>query len=194
MRYPRLSFLIVGLSLLGAGCWQKAPAAPVKEPEFIPRTDVKAPKDAWGEYQSAKAATGGVERAFTDAANKRRITFRVPASWQGKTSIWRPTAESKIDYIRVNYYASMGPETAWTKEQELTDVQDVVRAEKIEGGYVALVNHRTLKATILKIFRIDPKADYGSGYYFLECRSAYDGDREGLWEACKAAVESAKFE
>ena len=174
MKHLRLSVLIAGLAIMGAGCWQKAPVAPAKEPEFLPRTDVEAPKDAWGEYQSAKAATGGVERVFNDTANNRRITVRVPPSWEGKSTIWRPVprlrpgqaSDSKIDYLRVNYFASMGPETAWTKEQELTDVQDVVRAEKIEGGYLELVNHRTLKATILKFFMLDSEADYGSGYYF----------------------------
>lgn len=179
-------FLIPATLAGGCSATSKAPS----NPEFLPRTDVEAPRDAWSEYQSARPASGTV-RTFTDAGERRKISVSIPSGWNGEGSVWRH-GESKLDHVRVNYFTGTGPETEWSKQQQL-DVHETVRAEQIANGYLLLVNHPGLKASILKLFIIDSERQ-GSAYFFLECRVAYDGERSAMWEACKSAVESAAYE
>lgn len=179
--------LLVPVTMAG-GCRSTPKASP--SPEFLPRADVKTPSDAWSEYQSARPARGAT-RTFTDAATRRRITVSVPSAWNGEAPVWRP-GESKLDHVRVSYFTGTGPETEWSTQQQL-DVHSVVRAEKIGNGYLLLVNHSGLKASILKLFIIDPERQ-SDAYFFLECRVAYDGERNAVWDACKGAVESATYE
>jgi hypothetical protein len=184
--------LIAVVALLGAGCGKK-PLATGDTPEFIPRQNVNAPRDAWGEYQRAKAASDVIPKDTKDEKQAEPyIALSVPSGWSGDQGIWRPSADDKLNYVRAAYFPNIGPETEWSNEQTLPEY-DVVHAEKTDAEYVLMMNHRGLKTSVLKVMTPDPKSP-GDGFYFIECHVAYDAkDRDALWNACKASVESATY-
>lgn len=194
-RSPTLIALTLAAALLGAGC-AKPPAAAVEAgplPEFIPRQDAKAPKDAWGEYQRAEISGALQSQSTRDEGGGPFVTLDIQQSWNGTGGLWRPSEADKLNYIRAAYLSGMGPETQWTNDQELAEY-DVVHADKDDGRYALLMNHRGIKTSVLKVFTPDPRHP-GSGFFLVECRVAYDApDRAALWNACRAAVTSAKYE
>src|SRR5882724_13196202 len=130
-RKTPLIALLATVVLLGAGCGKKPPVTTSDTPEFIPRQDVNAPHDAWGEYQHAKAVKDVTGKETSDTKEHPYIGLNVPASWTGTKGIWRPSDSDKLNYIRAAYFPATGPETEWSNEQKLPEY-DVVHAEKTD--------------------------------------------------------------
>lgn len=187
-----LPLFIIAFIVLGAGCGtqQAGPAATQQDEGAAEYVPAEAPEHADHEFEQASVLDKGFVQGMYER-NGNRMLFRVPQGWVKHGSVWRPSAEDRINHIRAAHFDS-GPETEWKKQQEL-DVHDVVLAEQREDGYLLLVNHPGLKATILKIFIPDPQDDARS-HYFAECRIGYDADREDLWDVCATFVDSLKVE
>lgn len=191
----RLLGILCAFCLLGAGCGKQSAATtpPDEVPEFIPRQDAKAPGDAWGEFERAKSSVDGMRQSGMNSDLGRSIALDIPSSWTGKGGTWRPSEGDKLNTIRASYFPELGPETQWSAQQQLPETE-VVHSEKKDDQYILMVNHKGLKTSILKFFYPDPEHP-GNGFFFLECRVAYDApDREALWSACKSAVKTATFQ
>jgi hypothetical protein len=173
--------LLTAVTLFGAGCAKKT----------VSHADAVPPRDAWTDYRDAKAGNG-ISRTYTDKTSGRIFTLDIPSDWTGDGPVWRPQGSSTSTRIRVSYFSKPGPETEWSNEQKQTDVLNVVHAEKGTDQFVLLVNNKMLKASVLKIFSIDPSSP-GMGFYMTECIAPYEVDQSSVWKACKKAVESAVY-
>jgi hypothetical protein len=80
---------------------------------------------------------------------------------------------------------------AWDRQQAL-DVHEVVHAEEYDGKYALMVNHPSLKASILKVFIPDANRP-GEAYYYVECRAGFGDDQSQIWSACRTALDGMKF-
>lgn len=180
--------LIIPL-LIGAGCGKKTEReVTLTEDE---RADAVEPDNAWKEFKNADALTQGLKEVVYEKED-RTMRFMVPESWQGEGSVWRQNEEDKINHVRIQYFKNGGPMTDWEAQQEL-DVHDVIKAEERDNGYLLLVDHPTLKASILKLF-IPDQIDGERSYYLAECRIGFDADRDQLWDVCATLVETLKVE
>lgn len=195
MRIHGQMFLFCGALVavvIGAGC-ARPTVQELKNSFITSKAEVLMPKDSWGEFERASAARAGElkQNTYTSSGGARTITVQIPSAWSGDVPIWHPGA-SKLDQIRVAYFPSLGPETQWTKEREQVTPEELAHASKTERAYTLMVNNSALKATVLKIFTVDPR-NPGEGFYLLECRVGYQNERVAFWEACKAALESATY-
>lgn len=187
--------LCSAITLIGAGCSKKADVtaseADAASPSLtdIPRSALHAPDDVRGEFERASAISTTKRGVYVNSDGKN-MTLQVPAGWGGDGPVWRPSDDDKINHIRASYFPNDGAKIAWEDQQGL-EVHDVVSAEDLGGRYLLIVNHPTLKATILKYF-IDDPAFSGQSHYFLECRIGYDADRAAFWDACKTALDSVE--
>jgi hypothetical protein len=181
LRVLPIALLIIAASFLGVGCSKKT----------VSHANAKPPSDAWSEYKAAKEGSG-VTRTYTDKESGRSFTLDIPSDWTGDGPIWRPQGASTSTRIRVAYFPKPGPETEWSNEQKQTDVLTVVHAEKGTDQFVLLVNNKMLKASVLKIFSIDPTSP-GMGFYLTECVAPYEINHAVIWSACKKASSSAVY-
>jgi hypothetical protein len=185
-------YFIIALTiplLLGLGC------SKTSERDVTLQEDARAnavePDNAWKEYGKASAQDSGFTEAVYEK-DDRTMRFKVPDGWQGEGSVWRPNADDKINYVRVQHFKNGGPMTDWQAQQDL-DVHTVIKAEERENDYLLLVDHPMLKASILKLF-IPDKIDGGRSYYLAECRIGFDADRPTLWNVCATFLDSLKVE
>jgi hypothetical protein len=179
------------MSVTGAGCTRSV-VQNVQSSFRTQEAEILPPKDAWGEFERASALPDSSTQERTYASmNGQKITLRIPTDWQGDGPVWHP-GTSKLDQIRIAYFPSMGPETQWSKERGQVAETDVAHAAKRSTDYILMVNSGSLKATVFKIFTVDAEHP-GEGFYLLECRVGYQSDRAVFWDACKAAVESARY-
>jgi len=180
--------LIIPL-LLGIGCG-KAPDRDVTLQEDE-RASAVEPDNAWKEFSKANAFSDNLKEVVYEKED-RTMRFNVPESWQGTGSLWHQNEEDDINHIRVSYFKNGGPMTDW-EEQQTLDVHEIIKAEQRENDYLLLVDHPTLKASILKLF-IPDKIDGERSYYLAECRIGFDADRERLWDVCATFLDSLKVE
>lgn len=175
--------------LIGAGCGKKTERdVTLIEDE---RSSAVEPDNAWNEFKKANALGDNLKEVVYEKEN-RTMRFMVPDGWQGSGSLWHQNEEDKINHVRVSYFKNGGPFSDWENQQEL-DVHEVIKAEERDNGYLLLVDHPTLKASILKLF-IPDKIDGERSYYLAECRIGFDADRERLWDVCATMIETLKVE